>query len=156
MGHIAAKSPKKSSSISFSSLTKKKLCYTQKINIQHLDPKIKVGQVLASYLIRSCFQNFLVNSIIINSKTINHFFNNYIIAQSRDLTYSLRKINLYLLFFHPKILHISIPAPIFFAITMSLFCTTSLLLQIYLPYINSFTNQHQLFLEQKFYVLHIS
>ena len=51
--HIAAKCLRKSSNFASSSPSKKKLCHTQKV-INHSISKIKFGQLLASFLVKSC------------------------------------------------------------------------------------------------------
>lgn len=74
VGHITTKYPKKSNSVFSFSLTKKKLCYIQKVTTQHLTLKTKVGQVFALYLVKSYSQKFLAIFVIINSKVTDHFF----------------------------------------------------------------------------------
>lgn len=73
IGHIAAKCAEKSSSAFFSSLIKKKLCYTQKVTTQYHNSKIKFGQVLVSYLVRFRPQKFSVISAIIDFGVTDHF-----------------------------------------------------------------------------------
>ena len=73
---IAAKCPVKCSSASSFSLTKKKLCYTKKVTTEHPDSKSKIGQVLASCLVRSRLQKFSITSVIINFGVTDNFFSN--------------------------------------------------------------------------------
>ena len=75
VGHIAAKCPEKSSNYSFSSSSKKKFCYIQKVTNHHPVSKIKVDHVLASCLVQSPPRN-LVTSVIIDSGARDHFFSN--------------------------------------------------------------------------------
>lgn len=74
MRYIIAKCPKKSSNPTSSFLSKKKLCYAQKITC-HLISKAKVSIILVLCLVRSCFWN-LVIYVIIDSNTTDHFFYN--------------------------------------------------------------------------------
>ena len=66
---------KKSSNPISSFLSKKKLCYAQKVTHYPI-PKTKVSQILASYLVGSHFQN-PVTSVIIDSGATDYFFSNW-------------------------------------------------------------------------------
>lgn len=83
MEYIAVKCPEKSSNSTSSFSSKKKLCYIEKVTY-HAISKIQVSQVLALFLVGSRFWN-LVTSVIIDSGTTNHIFNN------RDLFSIYRK-----------------------------------------------------------------
>ena len=65
--------PQKSNS-TFFPLSKKKLCYIQKVTY-HSISKIKVSQVLVLYLIKSRSKNPII-SIIIDSGITDHFLSN--------------------------------------------------------------------------------
>ncbi len=74
VGHIAAKCPEKSSNFTSSSLSKKKLCYTQKLT-NHPISKTKFDQVLTLCLVGSRLWN-PITSVIIESGATDHFFSN--------------------------------------------------------------------------------
>ncbi len=78
LGQIIGKCPEKSNSRTSSSQTtqaKKVFCYTQKVT-KHPNSKTKVGQALASCLVKSRPKNSLVTSVIINSGATDLFFCN--------------------------------------------------------------------------------
>ena len=78
MEYIAAKCPKKSSSgpsFLHNTQAKKQLYDSQKLTL-HPDSKTQVGQVLASYLVKSLTQNSPITYVIIDSEATDHFFSN--------------------------------------------------------------------------------